>query len=163
METQSCLVCETLSGKISPPGGILYSSSGWAFYLHAEPLLVPGQGFAVLKRHCESLDELSFDELLTLGPFLSVVTWALAQGLSAERVHLGLYGEDTRHVHFHVTPRLAGMPRGNIPLTLRSAWVKSLRRARLSRPFEPALVESVAGRLRQVFEQASLLRDGVTR
>jgi len=36
-----------------PPGGIVYDYAHWVIFLRSRPLPTPGQGFIVLKRHCE--------------------------------------------------------------------------------------------------------------
>ena len=67
MGSAHCVWCDALAGAPAPPGGIVYQDDNWAFFLHSRPLLVPGQGFILLKRHCERLSELTAAEMQTLG------------------------------------------------------------------------------------------------
>jgi diadenosine tetraphosphate (Ap4A) HIT family hydrolase len=57
MHDEQCVSCATLAGQNQPPGGIVYEDAYWVFFLRSRPLLVPGQGFILLKRHCERLHD----------------------------------------------------------------------------------------------------------
>ena len=92
-----CVSCATLSGVNVPPGGIIYDDSQWVVFLRARPLLVPGQGFIVLKRHCEHLSELTPAELAALGPMLQHTQRAYDRVLQPAKVHFGLYAEGVKH------------------------------------------------------------------
>jgi len=76
---------------------------------------MPGQGFIVLKRHCEDVGALTAEEAATLGEVMRRAAVAFTQVLAPERVHFGLYAEEVRHVHLHVLPRTRDLPAGNIP------------------------------------------------
>jgi diadenosine tetraphosphate (Ap4A) HIT family hydrolase len=141
-----------LSGNTPPPGGAVYENAHWLVCLRSRPLLVAGQGLIVLKRHCEALSDLSAAEAAALGPVMQRVQSAYQAVLSPERLYFGLYGEGIRHRHLHVTPRVAGMPAGNIPLTVLMAWYEFLARLGLRRPFNDALVAETAHKLRQAME-----------
>ena len=151
MAEVQCASCATLSGMNVPPGGILYDDSHWVVFLRARPLLVPGQGFIVLKRHCEHLSELTAAELAALGPMLQHAQCAYDRVLRPAKVHFGLYAEGVRHLHLHIIPRMPTMPAGNIPMTFLHVWATLLASVRLRRPFPDAMVADVAGRLRQAF------------
>jgi len=53
VEATRCVSCQTLAGEIMPHGGIVYDHAHWVVFLRSRPLLTPGQGFIVLRRHCE--------------------------------------------------------------------------------------------------------------
>jgi diadenosine tetraphosphate (Ap4A) HIT family hydrolase len=89
--------CDTVAGRRQPPGGIVYQDDNWAFFLHSRPLLIPGQGFIVLKRHCERLSELTPTELQTLGSMMQCAEIALEQVLQHVCKRL-CYGKHCRHV-----------------------------------------------------------------
>jgi diadenosine tetraphosphate (Ap4A) HIT family hydrolase len=148
MYRTDCVSCNTLAARPLSPGGIVYQDDHWAFFLRSRPLLVPGQGFIVLKRHCERLSELTPPELQTLGPIMQRAEYALDQVLKPTKVHFGLYAEAVQHIHLHVLPRMSTMPAGNIPVTLLSAWYDVLTRIGLRRPYPDAMVADVAHRLR---------------
>jgi diadenosine tetraphosphate (Ap4A) HIT family hydrolase len=69
-------------------------------------------------------------------------------------VHVASWGEGVRHVHFHVLPRTAAMPRGNRAAQL---WLLGrellwrLGRKRLEHPTER--VEATVERLRRAVRQ----------
>jgi diadenosine tetraphosphate (Ap4A) HIT family hydrolase len=65
--TSSCVSCRTLAGEVVPFGGIVYDDAHWVVFLRSRPLLTPGQGFIVLKRHCEDVGALTAEEAATLG------------------------------------------------------------------------------------------------
>jgi diadenosine tetraphosphate (Ap4A) HIT family hydrolase len=149
-----------LRGDITPPGGILYQNAGWALFLRSRPPLAAGQGFIVLKRHCERVADLTAVEQATLGPMMAAAAWAMDAVLKPEKIHFGLYGEGVKHIHLHVTPRLATLPAGNIPLVWLGTWYDLLERLRLRRPISDASVSAVAAQLRTAFEN---IADGQTK
>jgi diadenosine tetraphosphate (Ap4A) HIT family hydrolase len=151
MGVTTCVSCATLSGARPPPGGILYDDTHWVVFLRARPLLAPGQGFMVLKRHCEHLGELIPDELAALGRVMRHTQCAYDLAIQPAKVHFGLYAEGVKHLHLHVIPRMPDMPAGNIPLTFLHVWSELLAVMRLKRPFADAVVQEAAERLRQAF------------
>jgi diadenosine tetraphosphate (Ap4A) HIT family hydrolase len=111
---------------------------------------VPGQGFIVLKRHCERLGELTSAELAALGPMMQSTTYGLDQVLKPAKVHFGLYGEAVQHLHLHVLPRIATLPAGNIPVTLLDIWYTMLERMGLKHGYPDTVVADIAQRLRAI-------------
>jgi diadenosine tetraphosphate (Ap4A) HIT family hydrolase len=156
MRCVDCMSCDTVAGRRQPPGGIVYQDDNWAFFLRSRPLLLPGQGFIVLKRHCERLNELTPMELQTLGPMMQRVEIALDRVLQPAKVHFGLYAESVRHIHLHVLPRMPTMPAGNIPITILHAWYDLLAHLRLKRPYPDSAVAGAAHRLRDVMISTNL-------
>jgi diadenosine tetraphosphate (Ap4A) HIT family hydrolase len=154
--TSSCVSCRTLAGQLVPPGGIVYDTTHWVVFLRSRPLLTPGQGFIVLKRHCEDVAELTAEEAATLGKVMHCTAKAYVQALAPERLHFGLYTEDIRHIHLHVLPRTRALPAGNIPTTLLGAWYAVLQRLRLRQAYGDDEVVQVAGMLRAAFAQLEL-------
>jgi diadenosine tetraphosphate (Ap4A) HIT family hydrolase len=153
MQAATCISCQTLAGAVAPPGGVVYDTTHWAVFLRSRPLLVPGQGFIVLRRHCEDIAALTDDEAASLGVVVRQVAAAYYAVLAPERVHIGLYGEGVRHIHLHVLPRMRGMPEGNIPLTLLGQWYELLHRLGLRRGYADSSVAEVAVALRAVFAE----------
>ncbi|MEZ4519634.1 MAG: HIT family protein [Chloroflexota bacterium] len=140
-----------MTGKISPPGGVVYEDDHWLVVLRSRPPLVPGQGFIILKRHCERLNELTSDEATGLGSVMQLTDLALDRTLKPEKVHFGLYAEGVRHLHIHFTPRTSSMPAGNIPLTFLGVGNGLLTRLHLKRPYADDAVAEVARQLRTHF------------
>ena len=67
MRQAACISCQTVAGEYQPPGGILYDNGCWILFLSARPPLIAGQGFIVLKRHCENVADLTRAEQESLG------------------------------------------------------------------------------------------------
>ena len=151
MRDERCVSCATLAGHNQPPGGIVYEDAYWVFFLRSRPLLVPGQGFIVLKRHCERLHDLTPAELAALGPIMRQTQVALDLVLHPAKVHFGLYAEGVKHIHLHVFPRMPTMPAGNIPIAFLHVWYKFLAYLRLKQPFFDTTVADVAMQLRHAF------------
>jgi diadenosine tetraphosphate (Ap4A) HIT family hydrolase len=152
MRRAYCISCNTVEGRRQPPGGILYQDDYWVFFLRSRPLLIPGQAFIVLKRHCERLSELTPAELSTLGPMMERAEYALDQVLKPAKIHFGLYGEAVQHIHLHVFPRMPNMPEGNIPVTLLNVWYDVLCRIGLRHAYSDEVVAGVARRLRDTLQ-----------
>ena len=153
MSHQRCLTCRTLDGEINPPGGFVYDDGLWVVFLAARPIHVPGQGFIALKRHCEAIGELTDAEAQALGRVIHVTARAYEHAMQPVRVHFGLYAESVKHLHLHITPRMAHMPAGNIPLTMIGRWYVLLARLGLRKPFPVEQVACVAKRLRAAFAE----------
>jgi diadenosine tetraphosphate (Ap4A) HIT family hydrolase len=90
-------------------------------YWHVDHAISPpfSKGWLIVKpkRHVESVGDLSAEEAASLGPLLKRVCAAVERALGAERVYVCSFGEEVRHVHFHVVPRTQEMP-PNGPLLL---------------------------------------------
>jgi diadenosine tetraphosphate (Ap4A) HIT family hydrolase len=115
--------------------------------------LVAGQGFIVLKRHCERVGDLTDEEQASLGQTLTRTAQAMDIALKPEKVHFGLYAEGAKHIHLHVTPRVAILPAGNIPLVWLATWNSALEGLKLRKPISDAQVMAVAEALKAAFQQ----------
>ena len=153
MIQQSCVSCRTVRGEIHPPGGILYENEHWMMFLRSRPPLVAGQGFIVLKRHCENVAELTTDEQALLGVIMTKTAQAMMAVLKPEKMHFGLHAERVKHIHMHITPRTAELPAGNIPLVWLSSWYGLVERLKLRQPISDATVAAVAEGLRGAFRE----------
>jgi diadenosine tetraphosphate (Ap4A) HIT family hydrolase len=147
MILKPCNLCHAVRAQVFDSA---LDSEHWLFTLQPRPLLVAGQGLIVLKRHCESVSDLTQDELRELGPFMANVDGALRRALNPIRVHFGLYGEQVPHLHLHVLPRDSSLPRGNIRVTFLTAWYRCLATLRLRQPIDSDRVRSVNEKLRAV-------------
>jgi len=119
--------------------------------LRSPPLLTPGQGFIVLKRHCEDIATLTVEEAATQGEVMRRAAATYMQVLAPERVHFGLDAEETRHVHLHVLPRIRALPAGNIPTTILGACYAMLPCLHVRRSFSDDEVAQVAKMLQAGF------------
>jgi diadenosine tetraphosphate (Ap4A) HIT family hydrolase len=146
-----CPLCGT---DAVPASRLIHGDRLWRVVHEPDPVVVPGKLYVTLQRHAESPAELTDDEAAALGPLLARVVAAVERETGAPRVHVGSYGEQVRHVHFHVTPRPAHWPKGNAPMTMASDLVSLLVRLRLRRPVPPADVDDLVDRLRRRREAA---------
>jgi diadenosine tetraphosphate (Ap4A) HIT family hydrolase len=118
-----CLTCDTLTGKVSPPGGLVADSGLWL----ADHCLGPfGVGAFVAKTrfHQPSLWELSDEESAAMGPFLSALSGAIVDALDAERVYLSMWVDaPPHHVHLVLEPRYRGRAEaGGAKASLLQEW-----------------------------------------
>ncbi len=79
---------------------------------HAYPSRLLGWMVIVLRRHAESLHELSGDEFQELGEVIERTVRALHRVSSCAKEYVACYAEleHFQHVHFHVVPRAADLP-----------------------------------------------------
>jgi diadenosine tetraphosphate (Ap4A) HIT family hydrolase len=149
MSRQGCIACVYEADRRA-----VFVGPEWRVVHEPDPVIVPGKLYVTLQRHAESLGELSESEAQTIGPLLTACVDALTDELGAVRVHVGSYGEQLRHVHFHVTPRTSG-PRGNAAFSLWQDWRRLLIRVRLAKPADSravdVLVDALKERLRSPF------------
>jgi diadenosine tetraphosphate (Ap4A) HIT family hydrolase len=100
-----CLACQTLTGAVAVPGGVIWATNYWV----ADHCLgALGVGAIVLKTrlHRENLWELSSEESASLGNALKLLSGAMVQALNAERVYVSLWVDQSPyHVHFVLQPR----------------------------------------------------------
>ena len=84
-------------------------------YLH-EDQFFPGWTVLVLKRHATELFELGREERAELTEEVSRLAQALATLHRARKINYALLGNQTPHIHWHVTPRLADDPAPTRPV-----------------------------------------------
>ena len=70
MSSESCSVCAEVAGRITAPGGVVYRNEWWEVAHHTGPQTDPGELIVKLRRHAESLAELTPAESAALGPVL---------------------------------------------------------------------------------------------
>jgi diadenosine tetraphosphate (Ap4A) HIT family hydrolase len=109
----SCLGCDVVAGRVHPPGGVIREDAHWLLAHSVSPVLLRGWLVLVPKRHVEDVGALTAAEALGLGPVVRAASAALQTALGAERIYVcSLGGPPHVHVHFHLIPRHAGMPKG---------------------------------------------------
>jgi diadenosine tetraphosphate (Ap4A) HIT family hydrolase len=116
----SCLACDTIAGRVMPPGGVIFQNEHWLVDHAVSP--APLTGFLIIKtkRHVEDIADLTLSEHASLGEAMSRTTKALRDVMAPERLYLASLGESVRHVHWLVVPRTAGLPAG--PSLLADMW-----------------------------------------
>jgi diadenosine tetraphosphate (Ap4A) HIT family hydrolase len=114
MSPESCSVCAELAGRITAPGGVVYRNDWWEVAHHTGAQTDPGELIVKLRRHAESLSELTPAESAGLGPVLRAAVAAVERVVRPERVYVASYGERVRHVHFFLLPRTTSLPAGHV-------------------------------------------------
>jgi diadenosine tetraphosphate (Ap4A) HIT family hydrolase len=148
-----CLACNVLTGKIKAPGGTIYEDDYWIVEHSLSPVLLPGYLIIKLKRHCENLAELTPEEAIALGPIIQNTCLALSRVLKPAKIHVCSWGEQVKHIHFHVIPRTSDMPVGNLLLLIYMRIKKLLNQLGLSRWVSDEEAAAVAAKVRQELEQ----------
>jgi diadenosine tetraphosphate (Ap4A) HIT family hydrolase len=89
----------------------IYLDEHWRV-AHAFDSALPGWLVAVPRRHVTTIAELTPAEAAGLGPLLLRLSQALHKTTKCEKTYVMQYAETEgfRHVHFHVVPRMAGLP-----------------------------------------------------
>lgn len=79
----------------------------------------------------------------------------LQESVAAEKVYFGLYGEQVKHIHLHVFPRLRHMPPSNKLNRRIDRWYDRLHGWGLRRAYDEETVAAIADRLRAAFQKIS--------
>ena len=149
MSTTACSICDQVAGRVTAPGGPVYDDGLWLVSHHTGPHTDPGELIVTLRRHCESLSELTAAEAAALGPVLQASVGAIPHVVRPERTYVASYGERVRHVHFFLLPRTRSLPAGHVISDLYRKARMWLRRARLARNPSAAERAEAAARLRE--------------
>lgn len=98
----TCALCDP---GLAP---ILADGSHWRLVLnHNQNLL--GKSFLVIRRHVESVPELTTAEWQQLHRQMAGATTALAMAFAPDHFNYAFLQNQDRHVHLHIIPRYAGV------------------------------------------------------
>jgi diadenosine tetraphosphate (Ap4A) HIT family hydrolase len=149
MSRTPCSICEQVAGRVAAPGGSIHDDGLWLVSHHTGPHTDPGELIVQLRRHCESLADLTAGEAAALGPLLRAAVAALERVVRPERTYVASYNERVRHVHFFLLPRTRALPPGHVTSDLYRKGRMWLRRVGVAR--NPTDVEraEAAARLRE--------------
>jgi diadenosine tetraphosphate (Ap4A) HIT family hydrolase len=114
MAPHTCPICNEVAGRSAAPGGAIHDDGFWLVSHHLGPYTDPGELIVKLRRHVESLADLTDAEAAALGPILRAAAEAVDRVIRPERVYVAAFSERVRHVHFYVLPRTASMPAGHV-------------------------------------------------
>jgi diadenosine tetraphosphate (Ap4A) HIT family hydrolase len=146
---QQCSACAEIEGVVAAPGGVIHDDGLWFVSHHTGIYTDPGELIVKLRRHCESLSELTDAEAGALGPILHSAVRALEEVVKAERIYAVSFNERVRHVHFLLLPRTSDMPQGHVISDLYRRFRNALRRFGLVRNPTAAERSAAAGRIRE--------------
>jgi diadenosine tetraphosphate (Ap4A) HIT family hydrolase len=144
-----CSVCEQVAGRVAAPGGPIHDDGLWLVSHHTGPHTDPGELIVHLRRHCESLGDLTPAEAAALGPVLQAAVSAIDRVVRPERTYVASYGERVRHVHFFLLPRTRALPAGHVVSDLYRKGRMWLRRAGLARNPTAGERAQAAARIRE--------------
>ena len=77
MPSIPCNICEQVAGRVTTPGGPIHDDGLWMVSHHTGPHTDPGELIVKLRRHCESLADLTPAEAGALGPVLRAAVGAI--------------------------------------------------------------------------------------
>jgi diadenosine tetraphosphate (Ap4A) HIT family hydrolase len=110
---EECGTCRANLGGFPTPGGVIYQDGQWRLEHTFEP--IPMVGWLVLKplRHVEFFGDLTAEEARTFGPLVQRITSAMREVHKPAKVYLCQFAEQEGfgHLHFHLIPRAAELPR----------------------------------------------------
>lgn len=149
MPDRSCPICDEVAGRRSAPGGPIYDDGLWLVSHHLGAYTDPGELIVKLRRHVESLADLTAAEAAAIGPILRAAVAAVDRVVRPERVYIASFGERVRHVHFYVLPRTASLPAGHVLSDLYKRLRTVLRGWRVAPNPAPADRADTATRIRQ--------------
>jgi diadenosine tetraphosphate (Ap4A) HIT family hydrolase len=149
MSASPCSICEQVAGRVTAPGGPIYDDGLWLVSHHTGLHTDPGELIVQVRRHCESLGELTVSEAAALGPVLRAAVSAIERVIQPERTYVATYGERVRHVHFFLLPRTRALPPGHVVSDLYRKARMWLRRMGLARNPTAEERAQAAGRIRE--------------
>ncbi len=111
---KNCDTCKLIQARDSgsaPLWDCITRTEYWDI-AHAFNTSLLGWVVVVLRRHIASIDELTDDEALELGPLLRKISIGLREIVGCSKTYVMQFAElpNHSHVHFHVVPRMADMP-----------------------------------------------------
>lgn len=141
-----CVICKKI--EKSDAETYLYQSEHWLLR-HSSETNIEGYLILEARRHILDFSQASTDELAAYGPLLATAMKAIRKVVSPERVYTFSLAEAVPHLHVHLIPRSAEMPR---------AWKG---RGILAYPLEPtvnpARLTAVCQSLRQELKRQILI------
>ena len=109
-----CPICDEVTGRIVAPGGPIYDDGLWLVSHHTGAWTDPGEVLVKLRRHVESLAQVTPGEATALGPILRAGVEAVERSVAPERTYVMSFNERLRHLHFYILPRTRSLPRGHV-------------------------------------------------
>jgi diadenosine tetraphosphate (Ap4A) HIT family hydrolase len=143
-----CPACAEIAGEVCAPGGVIFQNANWFVSHHTGQYTDPGELIVKIRRHCESLAELTREEAESLGSVLHSAVLAMERVVVAERIYVVSFNERLRHVHFLLLPRTQDMPPGHVISDLYRRARNFLRKLHVLRNPTAGQRAEVASRIR---------------
>lgn len=111
---ETCLVCRKHRGEWLTPGGAIYEDD-LVYVSHAqiregEEIAFIGTLFVEPKRHADGIEDLTDEEALAVGLWVSRVARALKTVTHAEHIYLFRFGLHVDHLHVWIVAQHPGTP-----------------------------------------------------
>jgi len=111
---KTCRTCELIANRnagTAPLWDCIYRTPLWDV-VHSYNTALPGWLVLVVRRHIESLDELTDLEAVELGRLIRNTSFALKDVTGCAKTYVIQFAEAAEHphVHFHIIPRMANLP-----------------------------------------------------
>lgn len=109
-----CTTCELLARRdvgTAPLWDNIFRTDNWDV-VHSYNTSLPGWLVLVVRRHIESIDDLTDEEAVELGRLMRQTSIALKEITGCLKTYVIQFAEAAEHphVHFHIVPRQADMP-----------------------------------------------------
>ncbi|HEU5039451.1 MAG TPA: hypothetical protein VFT84_01440, partial [Gemmatimonadales bacterium] len=88
MSARPCPICDEIAGHRAAPGGPIYDDGCWLVSHHLGGYTDPGELIVKLRRHAETLADLTAAESAALGPVLRASVAAVEHAVRPERVYV---------------------------------------------------------------------------
>ena len=128
-----CPICDEVAGRVVAPGGPIYDDGLWLVSHHTGAWTDPGEVLVKLRRHVESLAQVTPEESAALGPILRAGVEAIERAVGPERTYVMSFNERLRHLHFYILPRTRSLPRGHVMSDLYKRGRAVLRQTGITR------------------------------
>lgn len=111
----NCKTCELVAQRDAgeaPSWDNIHRTDHWDV-VHNYNTTLPGWLVLVTRRHIASIAEMTAGESAELGPLIQKTSAALKEAVACEKTYVIQFAEaaDHPHVHFHIVPRMADMPK----------------------------------------------------
>jgi diadenosine tetraphosphate (Ap4A) HIT family hydrolase len=108
---KSCALISRRNQGTAPFWDCIYRTSLWDV-AHCYETSLPGWLILIVRRHIQSLDELTISEAVELGQLIRNTSSAIKAVTGCIKTYVLQFAEspDHPHVHFHIIPRMADLP-----------------------------------------------------
>ena len=150
MASTSCTICDEVAGRITAPGGAIYDDGLWLVSHHTGPYTDPGELIVKVRRHVESIADLSGPETSAARPCASCGGRRGRRGRSAPSGSTSPRSASACAIFISTSsPARRPSPPAMCSRTSTSAGRTLLRSWGLAANPSPAARAEVAGRIRQ--------------
>jgi diadenosine tetraphosphate (Ap4A) HIT family hydrolase len=107
----TCAICRTNAKASSLFGGVIWEDELWLVRHASPPCALVGWTMLHTQRHVQGPAHFNDVEAASYGTVLRHLTSTLQQVSGAERIYVIALGESYPHMHAHLVPRYANLPK----------------------------------------------------